>query len=72
MAHPASSAHAAESGLPASSIAWLVAAAVMIGAGLFVITYFILTFQLVYLAGIALVVVGGLMLFDRRAGPDHA
>lgn len=34
--------------------------------------YFILTFQLIYLGGIALVVVGGLMLFDRRAGPDHA
>jgi membrane-bound ClpP family serine protease len=72
MEHSAGAEPAQSLGHSTLSLPWLVAAALLIGGGLFVISYFILTFQLVYLAGIAMVVVGGLMLFDPRAGPDHA
>jgi hypothetical protein len=54
------------------SIPWVIGAALLCGAGLFVMMFFVLTFQLVYLVGVAPVVGGGLMLFDQRAGADHA
>jgi membrane-bound ClpP family serine protease len=54
------------------SVGWVVLAALLIGAGLFLLAYFFLTFNLLYFVGIAPCVAGGLMLFDRRAGLDSA
>jgi len=54
------------------SVAWVVLASVLIGVGLAVLFYWLYTFDLRYTFGIAFVVAGGLMLFDHRAGLDHA
>jgi membrane-bound ClpP family serine protease len=54
------------------SVGWVILAAVLIGIGLTLLAYFFLTFNLLYFVGIAPCVIGGLMLFDRRAGLDSA
>ncbi|MCI4331886.1 MAG: hypothetical protein L3K19_08615 [Thermoplasmata archaeon] len=72
MAHSAAGAASHGSSVSTISVPWVIAAALLIGVGLFIISYFMVTFQFVYLGGIALVVGGGFMLFDERAGPDHA
>ncbi len=54
------------------NVPWVILAAVLIGIGLTVVAYWLYTFDLYYTFGIAFVVAGGLMLFDERAGADHA
>jgi hypothetical protein len=54
------------------SVPWVIAASLLIGVGLFFDWYWLYTFNLEYTFGIALVVVGGFMLFSKRAGLDHA
>jgi hypothetical protein len=54
------------------SVPWVIAAALLIGAGIWVLSYMLLEFDGFYLIGIAPVVLGSLMLFDKRAGLDHA
>jgi hypothetical protein len=54
------------------SVGWVVFAAVLIGIGLLLIAYFLLTFNLLYFIGIAPCVVGGLLFFSRRTGLDSA
>jgi hypothetical protein len=50
----------------------VVAAALLIGLGLTLLAYVLVTFDLLYFLGIVPCVVGGLMLFSRRAGVDSA
>ncbi|MGD0256505.1 MAG: hypothetical protein ABSB90_01305 [Thermoplasmata archaeon] len=54
------------------SVPWVVAAALLIGLGLTLLAYVLVTFDLLYFLGIVPCVVGGLMLFSRRAGVDSA
>jgi membrane-bound ClpP family serine protease len=54
------------------SVGWVILSATLIGLGLLLMAYFLLTFNLLLLVGIAPCVAGGLMLFDRRAGFDSA
>ena len=54
------------------SVGWVVVSALLIGVGLFCIAWWLYTFNLEFSFGIALVVVGGFMLFSPRAGLDHA
>jgi membrane-bound ClpP family serine protease len=72
MMHSASGAPAHVSVPGTISIPWVIAAAVLVGVGLLILLYFLLSFNWLYLVGVAPVVVGGMMLFDRRAGPDHS
>lgn len=72
MAHSTGAVHSGAETASSLSIPWVIAAALLCGAGLFVMMYFILTFNPLYLLGVAPVVGGGLMLFDQRAGADHA
>ncbi|MGI0131623.1 MAG: hypothetical protein ACREDK_00775 [Thermoplasmata archaeon] len=51
---------------------FLVAAALLIGGGLFSAMFWLVTLQWVWFAGIGLLVLGALMLFSRRAGADRA
>ncbi len=53
-------------------MAWVLAAGLMIGLGLLVMAYLLVSFNVVYLAGAILVLVGCLMLFSPRAGADRA
>jgi hypothetical protein len=69
------SAHSGGSGAHAKSaisVPWVVVASTLIGIGLFFVFYWIYNFDLWYTFGIALVVIGGLMLFSPRAGMDRA
>ncbi len=54
------------------SIGWTVLAAAIIGAGMFLIFYWLYTFNLEWSWGIGLVLIGALMLFSPRAGADSA
>ncbi|HXW66487.1 MAG TPA: hypothetical protein VEL82_01180 [Thermoplasmata archaeon] len=54
------------------SVAWVVLAALLGGAGIFLIFEWLFTFNWVFFPGIALVIGCTLMLLDRRAGLDHA
>jgi len=54
------------------SVPWVIAAALLIAIGVFAVVYFLISFQLEFLGGIALVLGGTLMLLDPRAGSDHA
>ncbi|MCI4372577.1 MAG: hypothetical protein L3K02_02900 [Thermoplasmata archaeon] len=54
------------------SVGWVVVSAVLIGTGLFMLAYWLLTFNWFFFLGIAPCVAGGLMLFSRRAGLDSA
>ncbi|GEM_PF-1528383 len=54
------------------SVPWVIAAALLIAIGIFAVVYFLISFQLEFLGGIALVLGGTLMLLDPRAGSDHA
>jgi hypothetical protein len=54
------------------SVPWVVLSAVLIGLGLGLIAYWLLTFEWLYFTGIPLCVIGGTMLFSRRAGVDSA
>jgi hypothetical protein len=54
------------------SLAWVILASLLCGGGLFLIWFWLTTFDWLYFSGIALAVVGGLMFFNHRAGLDHA
>jgi membrane-bound ClpP family serine protease len=54
------------------SVSWVVLSALLIGLGVFMMAYFLVTFRWFYFLGIAPCVAGGLMLFSRRAGLDSA
>ncbi len=54
------------------SVPWVVLSALLIGLGLFMLAYWLVTFTWLDFLGIAPCVLGGLMLFSRRAGFDSA
>ncbi|HTT14830.1 MAG TPA: hypothetical protein VMG81_03505 [Thermoplasmata archaeon] len=54
------------------SIGWVIGAALLCGLGLFALAYWLITFSWLYFAGVIPVIVGALMLFNPRAGWDHA
>ncbi|MFI5414832.1 MAG: hypothetical protein ACHQ16_04095 [Candidatus Lutacidiplasmatales archaeon] len=67
-AHGAHGAHAPNT----ISIPWVVAASLLMGLGIFLITAWIITFDFVYFVGFVVLTGGFLMTFDRRMGSDHA
>jgi uncharacterized membrane protein HdeD (DUF308 family) len=55
------------------SVPFVIVAAILAGVGLFLLlTWLITSFDWVYFIGVAPLVAGALMLFDRRAGSDSA
>ena len=54
------------------SVPWVIAAALLCAAGLFVIWWWLYTFNLEFVWGIALVFLGAMMFLNPRAGWDHA
>lgn len=54
------------------SIPFLVLSAVMIGVGLFGVSYWLVTFNWLYFASLIPLILGGIMLFTRGTGPDRA
>jgi len=54
------------------SIPFVVLAAVLCGLGLLSLSYWLITFTWVLLAGVVPLAVGAYMLFTPRAGWDHA
>jgi hypothetical protein len=68
---PATAAHGAHAASPIS-VPWVVAASVISAAGLFVIWWWLYTFNLEFGWGPFLVFIGLLMFMDKRAGWDHA
>ena len=65
-------AHADAPAVSGSEIAFVVAAAVLIGIGLFALMLWIVTNDWIWFAGVAQVTIGGLLLFSPRAGPDSS
>jgi hypothetical protein len=53
-------------------VLWVVGAAVLVGIGLTGLAFWLITFHWVYLASVLPLAGGGLLLFSRRTGPDHA
>jgi hypothetical protein len=64
--------HGATQSAEPLSVPWLVAAATLIGAGIFCLAIWIITNGWAFIAGAFLLVVGALMLFNRRAGADRS
>jgi hypothetical protein len=54
------------------SVAWVVLAALLMGAGIFLTLVWLITFTWPYLGGVLLMAVGLLLCFHPRAGPDRA
>jgi hypothetical protein len=55
------------------SVPWLVVAAVLIGLGLFALFVWVIDYsQWIWFGGIAPLVIGALMLFNKRAGSNQA
>jgi len=54
------------------SVPFLVLASVLIGVGLFGMTYWLVTFGWAYFASVIPLVLGAYMLFSRGTGPDRA
>jgi membrane-bound ClpP family serine protease len=59
-------------GSDTQSIAWVVGACLLMGVGLFLMSVWLVTFDLIYFSGSAAVVVGAMMILDPRMGADHA
>jgi hypothetical protein len=60
-------------GLGTGTVLVIVAAALIFGAGWFLTAYWLISaFSWTWFAGLPLLVVGGLLLFSRLTGPDHA
>ncbi|MCI4346617.1 MAG: hypothetical protein L3K07_07720 [Thermoplasmata archaeon] len=53
------------------SVPYVIAAALMMGAGLFLVAAWVLTFDWVYFSGVALATAGFLMILHPLAGSDH-
>jgi hypothetical protein len=54
------------------SIGWVVLASLVCGAGIFLVWYWLETFDWLYFPGLVLVIVGAMMFMNDRAGLDHA
>jgi hypothetical protein len=54
------------------SVPWVVLSALLVGIGLFLVAFWLITMEWVWFLGLVPAVVGGVMLFDPRAGADHA
>jgi hypothetical protein len=54
------------------SVPWVVLAAVLMAIGVFALWYGLTLFDWIFFLGIVPSVVGGLMLFDPRAGANRA
>ena len=54
------------------SIPWVIGASLLMGIGLFLISVWIVTFNILYFGGVFVVVVGALMVISPRMGSDHA
>jgi membrane-bound ClpP family serine protease len=54
------------------SIPWVLAASLIMGLGVFLISIWIVTFDFLYFVGFFVLVGGFLMTFDQRMGSDHA
>jgi hypothetical protein len=54
------------------SVPWVILSAALIGLGLWLDAYWLLTFNWLFFTGFPICVLGGLMLFSRRAGYDTA
>jgi hypothetical protein len=54
------------------SIPWVIGASLLMGAGLFLIATWIITFDFVYFVGFGALLVGALMILNPRMGADHA
>ncbi len=54
------------------SVPWVVLAAVLCGLGLFLISYFLTYFYWPAFSGVILVLVGAILLFNRRTGLDRS
>lgn len=57
---------------PSASIPWVILAAVLCGIGIFLISYFLTYFYWPAFSGVALLIVGAVLLFNRRTGIDRA
>jgi membrane-bound ClpP family serine protease len=69
------SARPAAHGTPGSdtlSLPWVVGASLLMGLGLFLLSVWLVTFDLLYFSGAAAVVIGALMILDPRMGADHS
>ncbi|MCI4369360.1 MAG: hypothetical protein L3K09_07360 [Thermoplasmata archaeon] len=67
-AHPVDAEHPPNS----ISVPFVIAAAVLIGVGLFAMAAFLITFTWLYFLGILPVLAGALLLFDPRSGSDRS
>jgi len=54
------------------SIPFVLAAALLMGLGIFALTIWLVTFNWAWFAGVLPATVGALMMFDRRAGSESA
>ncbi len=54
------------------SVPFLVVAALLIGAGIWLIFTWILSFEWIYFSGVFCLAAGGLMLFSPRTGLDRS
>ncbi|HKV89924.1 MAG TPA: hypothetical protein VJQ43_01870 [Thermoplasmata archaeon] len=72
MAESVTSVHHRSTAPNTLSVPWVLLASLLMGAGVLLVSLWIVTFDYVYFAGFAVLVVGFLMVFDRRMGSDHA
>jgi hypothetical protein len=63
--------HAAP-GSDTQSVGWVIGASLLMGAGLFLITTWLITFDLLFFTGFGALLVGALMILDPRMGADHS
>ncbi|HTP55251.1 MAG TPA: hypothetical protein VML53_01115 [Thermoplasmata archaeon] len=56
----------------ASEIGAIVGAAVLVGAGITGLAYWLITFHWLFLGSVIPLAAGGLLLFSRWTGPDRA
>lgn len=54
------------------SVLVVLGAAALCGVGIFLISYFLTFFYWPAFGGVGFVIVGALLLFNHRTGPDHA
>ncbi|MGD0719280.1 MAG: hypothetical protein ABSA15_06870 [Thermoplasmata archaeon] len=54
------------------SIPWVIFAALLCGIGLFLLSYWLTYFYWPAFSGAAFVIIGGVLLFNRRTGIDRA
>jgi hypothetical protein len=73
MADTTAAAHASAAHSEGSvSIPFVIGAAALIGLGLTGMAFWLITFHWIFLASVIPLAGGGLLLFTRASGPDHA